>query len=129
MEVESVSVTSCESSTEEIVQRTGDMEIQNEDMPDRDNDSVASLEEDELLRSPTNSDNSKGSSDAWPMWTDDQKKVLNDYLNYTLEKLQRIQNDIEQINAAWIGGPIEKPKRKRKGLKKPESDLNSIIFK
>jgi len=43
----------------------------------------------------------------------DQKKVLNDHLNYKLDEIQRIRNDIEQINAAWKGEPIEKPKRKR----------------
>lgn len=93
--------------------------------------SIASLEEDELLESLHNSDSHDASGDvedgAWPDWTDEQKEVMSNHLNYKLDEIERIKKEIEQINKAWRNGRIMEVKKK--SLKRPEGDLHSIIFR
>ena len=64
---------------------------------------------------------------AWENWTDEQKAILAEHLNYKLDVLTHVKKEIEQINLAWQSGPLDKNK-KLKSVKKPTSSLDSLLF-
>jgi hypothetical protein len=63
----------------------------------------------------------------WTGWTEDQLKVLNEHLNYKIDILGRLQEEIKQINRAWANGPIDFVKQNT--VKKPTSQLDSLMYK
>ena len=68
-------------------------------------------------------------TEAWSNWTEGQKKTLREHLNYKLNCLNNyVEKEIKRINEAWKSGPVDNTK-KLKPIKKPESCLDSVLFK
>ena len=100
-------------------------------------DDISPSRENELLRSPE-SDNVENREDdlssstsnydmgvPWDQWTEKQKDVMMEHINYYLDSIDTFKQKIVEINKCWATGPIPKSQVK-KVRPLPKSNINFI---
>jgi hypothetical protein len=89
---------------------------------------LSSTDECESMDSSQNSsEEGRPKEKAWSGWTEEHLQVLREHLNYRLDVLGRLQQEIVRVNRAWANGPIDFVKQNP--VKKPTNQLDFLMYK